>query len=342
MNTRMNTMKLMNNHRLLFGSAFLLFVGLSLVVAIVPALENQANNAPLPSARPLSEYEAAGKNVYIANGCVGCHTQQVRAADMDKVWGKRPAVPADYAMNTRIDLWRNTATLMGTQRTGPDLTNIGNRQPSRDWHLLHLYNPRAVVGKSVMAAYPWMFEEKDAVYAGDVIVNVPNEWKRDTAKHVIAREEALHLVAYLLSLQQAPLPDGISEPKFLFKPPPKPVAAAINGVAASSFDGAALYAANCQSCHQANGEGLKGAFPPLKGSSVVLDDKAELMVNIIMNGYNAHEEYGVMLGVGTMNALSAGEVAAIMNHERTSWGNAARKVTENEVKTLMETVKKPQ
>jgi cytochrome c oxidase cbb3-type subunit 2 len=83
-----------------------------------------------------------GKNVYIANGCVGCHTQQVRNVDMDKVWGERPGIAADYAGIKRTDFWRNTATLMGTERTGPDLTNIGKRQSSLAWNLLHLYTGR--------------------------------------------------------------------------------------------------------------------------------------------------------------------------------------------------------
>ena len=94
-----------------------------------------------PNAEPLSEQAIKGKAIYIANGCVACHTQQVRNVDMDKVWGTRPSIAADYAGNNRTDFWRNTATLMGTERTGPDLTNIGNRQPSIDWNLVHLYNP---------------------------------------------------------------------------------------------------------------------------------------------------------------------------------------------------------
>ncbi len=51
-------------------------------------------------------------------------------------------------------------------------------------------------------------------------------------------------------------------------------------------DGETLYANNCMSCHQANGEGLKGAFPPLKNSPVVLGDNLELFVTIIMQGYD--------------------------------------------------------
>ena len=105
------------------------------------------------------------------------------------------------------------------------------------------------------------------------------------------------------------------------------------------LDGKAIYAANCQSCHQENGEGLKGAFPALKGSPVVLDDNPELLINIIMKGYNPREEYGVMPAIGTNNNLTADEIAAIINHERSSWGNRARSVSADEVSKIMSFIK---
>src|SRR5690349_19953141 len=135
-------MEIFNNHRTLYAAAFLLFVGLSVFVAVLPAARNQNNNATLPGREVLAGDALAGKHVFIANGCVACHTQQVRNVDMDRSWGTRASVAADYANNTRMSWWMNTATLMGTERTGPDLTNIGNRLPSADWHLVHLYNPR--------------------------------------------------------------------------------------------------------------------------------------------------------------------------------------------------------
>jgi cytochrome c oxidase cbb3-type subunit 2 len=92
-------------------------------------------------------------------------------------------------------------------------------------------------------------------------------------------------------------------------------------------------------CHQQNGQGLPGAFPPLKGSKIVLDDDSEIMVAIIMNGYNAHDNYGIMPAVGLNAGLTAAEVAAIMNHEKTSWGNDAKKVTVEQVRKLMELAK---
>ena len=154
-------MELFDNHKKLFGTATLFFVGLTLLVAIIPALNVQKNNAVLPDAEPLSADAIKGKALYIANGCVGCHTQQVRNIDMDKVWGSRPSIAADYAGDHRQDVWRNTATLLGSERTGPDLINVGNRQASKDWQLTHLFNPRILVAQSIMPAYPWLFEIKN-------------------------------------------------------------------------------------------------------------------------------------------------------------------------------------
>jgi cytochrome c oxidase cbb3-type subunit 2 len=107
----------------------------------------------------------------------------------------------------------------------------------------------------------------------------------------------------------------------------------------SAPDGQMLYTQNCASCHQGNGEGLKGAFPALKGSPIVLGDDLELFVNIIMKGYDARAEYAVMNAVGTDNNLTAEEVSAIINHEKTSWGNNAKKVSSDEVKKIMDFIK---
>ena len=329
-------MEFFNNHKKLFITALGLFVGLTLVIAIMPALNNQKNNAPLPFAEPLSKEAMLGKEIFIANGCVGCHSQQVRNVDMDKVWGNRPSIAADYAQNTRTDFWRNTATLMGTERTGPDLTNVGNRQPSLAWNLLHLYQPRAVVDQSIMPAYPWLFTIKDSLDKNDVEVNIPDKFNKYPGKKIIATNEALQLVAYLQSLKQTPLPDGTNPAPFLYKKEEKKTAGATK---TDLPDGQVLYAANCQSCHQPNGEGLAGAFPPLKGSPVVLGDDLELYVSIIMQGYDARSEYAVMPAVGLNNNLSVEDITAIINHERSSWGNNAKQVSKEEVKKIVDFIK---
>lgn len=336
-------MNFFNDHKKLFLSAIGLFLFLTIIVAIIPAAKNVKNNAPLRDAEPLSGEALKGKAVYVANGCVACHTQQVRNIEMDKVWGSRPSIAADYAYLKRTDVWRNTASLMGTERTGPDLANLGNRQPSLDWHLVHMFNPRIVVKESIMPAYPWMFTIKENPSKNDVIVNVPPEFMKGKKGKVVAGKEALQLIAYLQSLKQIPLPDGSPDPQWLYARKKKGANSDVKGNAGGKeLDGVALYAANCQSCHQANGEGLPGAFPSLKGSKIVLNEKPDQMIDIIMNGYTAREKEGFppMPPIGRTSKLTAEEIAAIVSHERTSWGNNAKKVTAEEVKSLMELLAK--
>ncbi|NGF57477.1 cytochrome c [Parapedobacter sp. SGR-10] len=331
-------MSFFDNHKNLFLTATLFFVILTIFVAVVPALHNQVINAPLPSAEPLSEDALQGKALYISHGCVACHTQQVRNVDMDKVWGHRPSMAADYAHIGRTDIWRNTATLMGTERTGPDLTDVGNRQPSLDWNLVHLFNPRIVVKESIMPAYPFLFAYKEQVGDADVVVRLPEEYAPKDGRQVVATKEALQLVAYLQSLKQAPLPESIAALDFLYKREKK--AEGTKGDdGAQELDGQALYVANCQACHQADGMGLPGAFPPLKGSPVVEGDDLELYIDIIMNGYDAHPEYGAMAAVGVNAGFTEHEVAAIINFERSSWGNNGKKVTAEEIKQIVDFVK---
>jgi cytochrome c oxidase cbb3-type subunit II len=328
-------MNIFNNHKKLYTTAGLLFLILTYFTAIKPALDNQKNNAPLPNTHPLTGDALAGQNIYISEGCVGCHSQQVRNIEMDKVFGSRPGMAADYANISRTSIWANTATLMGTERTGPDLTNVGFRQPSKDWNLMHLFNPRSVVAQSIMPSYEWLFEIKETPSKNDVVVSMPTSFLNGKIGKVVATKKALQLLAYIQSLKQAPLPGTTKPMEFLYK---KEVKEAVANTKSGDLilDGKALFTANCQSCHQENGEGLKGAFPPLKGSPIVTGDNLELYVDIIMNGYDAREEYGVMAAVGTNMEFDEHKVAAIINYERTAWGNTGKKVSPEEIKKIMD------
>lgn len=329
-------MNIFENHRSLFSLATALFLGLTIVVAILPALDNQKNNAPLPQSEPLSQSALKGKGVFVSNGCVACHTQQVRNVDMDNVWGERPSIAADYARNERMSWWMNTATLMGTERTGPDLTNVGNRIASADWHLVHLFNPRIVVEQSIMPSYPWLFDVKSKANEGDKVVSIPAELLSNPSDIVVAKEEAQQLVAYLQSLKQPSLPTGIAPKEFLYKNDKTKNSSSAESSSESLLDGAQLYTANCQACHQASGEGLKGAFPSLKGSKIVNNDNPETLVKIIMTGYNAREEFAEMPAVGKLNNLTPAEITAIINHERSSWGNTATAISLKQVEEIIQ------
>ncbi|MDE2401817.1 MAG: cbb3-type cytochrome c oxidase subunit II [Burkholderiales bacterium] len=146
---------------------------------------------PLPGLKPYTEQQLRGRAVYIANGCVYCHSQQPRdrhlGPDFARGWG-RVSVPADY--------YYDKPHLLGSMRTGPDLFNIGVRQPSKDWHLGHLYQPRAYVPGSIMPSYPFLFTVKESAEEGDQVVSLP-PGQTPVGKVVVATPEVLDLVKYL-------------------------------------------------------------------------------------------------------------------------------------------------
>ena len=117
-----------------------------------------------PGLKPYTEQQLRGRQVYIANGCVYCHSQQPRdrsfGPDFERGWG-RASVPADY--------FHDRPHLLGTMRTGPDLLNIGVRPPSQDWHLGHLYQPRAYAPGSNIAAYGSLFVHTDPADGGKLV-----------------------------------------------------------------------------------------------------------------------------------------------------------------------------
>ena len=180
------------DHRAIVAVAAIVFFVLTLAMAVLPALREQALSTST-GARPRGDEEERGRKVYLREGCGFCHTQFVRDLPMDRPFG-RPSRPGDYALED--------PPMLGTQRTGPDLTDIGTRQPSEAWHLIHLYDPRAVVPQSVMPAYRWYFVEKDQAGPGDVVVPVP-AGRAPRGKVIVAGPEGMELVRYLLSLKQA-------------------------------------------------------------------------------------------------------------------------------------------
>lgn len=181
-----------NEVKLAAGAMVSLAVATAALV-VLPYMEVR-DIAPPEGLKPYTSAQLRGRDVYIANGCVYCHTQQPRdrnlGPDHERGWG-RASVPGDYVYDK--------PHLLGSMRTGPDLFNIGARQPSKDWHLGHLYQPRAYVPGSIMPAYPYLFETKAAAEPGDEVVKLP-PGHGPSQGVVVARPEALDLVKYLQGL----------------------------------------------------------------------------------------------------------------------------------------------
>lgn len=103
---------------------------------------------------------------------------------------------------------------------------------------------------------------------------------------------------------------------------------------ADAVDGGAIYAGNCASCHQANGQGLPGVFPPLDGSEWVLG-RPEIPIQILLHGLGGSIEVagkryqGVMPPFGSQ--LSDAEIAAVLSHVRGSWSNQAGPISAEDV-----------
>jgi len=181
--------------RLIGGGMVMLSLATAALV-VIPYLQVR-HVPPTPGLKPYSEAELRGRQAYVSHGCLYCHSQQPRASrfapDAQRGWG-RASVAGDYA--------HDEPHLLGTMRTGPDLFNIGARQPSTQWHLGHLYQPRSYVQGSLMPAYPYLFTAKEKAEPGDVVVNLPPA-HAPHGKTVVARPEALDLVAYLKALDRS-------------------------------------------------------------------------------------------------------------------------------------------
>jgi len=121
-----------------------IFAGL---VQIVPLFFQHSTTTAAPGILPYDSLRLVGRDLYIREGCVGCHSQQIRMLRAE-VQRYGPYSVAGESVYDHPFLW-------GSKRTGPDLTRVGARY-SDEWHRIHLRNPRDVVPESNMPGYPWL------------------------------------------------------------------------------------------------------------------------------------------------------------------------------------------
>lgn len=183
----------MRSDKLLIVGALVMVAFATLLLVALPYIDLKDVKPPA-GLKPYTSAELRGRAEYISQGCIYCHSQQPRdrrqAPDADRGWGRAP-VAGDY--------YYDRPHLLGSMRTGPDLFNIGARQPSIDWHLGHLYQPRAYVPASIMPPYAFLFDLKDKAEPGERVVNLPPE-RAPKGKVVVAQQRALDLAAYLIAL----------------------------------------------------------------------------------------------------------------------------------------------
>jgi cytochrome c oxidase cbb3-type subunit 2 len=168
------------------------------LVEILPLIFNEKRE-PIEGVMPYGALELAGRDIYIREGCYGCHSQMIRPfrSETERYGAYSVAGESVY---DRPFQW-------GSKRTGPDLARVGGRY-SDEWHAIHLMDPRAVVPESNMPGYPWLAEntvdpeEVQTRMRGLQMLGDPysDEEIEASAGIVAGKTEMEAMIAYLQSL----------------------------------------------------------------------------------------------------------------------------------------------
>jgi len=177
----------------------LLVISFGGLVEIVPLFFQKSTTEPVAGLKPYSPLRLAGRDVYIREGCYGCHSQMIRPFRAETERYGHYSVAGESVYEHPFQ-W-------GSKRTGPDLARVGGRY-SDEWHRTHLDNPRDVVPESNMPGYPWLAGTK--LVPGEIMpkmralrrVGVPytDEEIALAPQDLVDKTEQDALVAYLQGL----------------------------------------------------------------------------------------------------------------------------------------------
>ncbi|HQY29173.1 MAG TPA: cytochrome-c oxidase, cbb3-type subunit II [Burkholderiaceae bacterium] len=117
------------------------------LVEIVPLFFQKSTTEAVSGWKPYGPLELTGRDVYMREGCVNCHSQMIRPFRAETERYGHYSVAGEFVYD-RPFMW-------GSKRTGPDLARVGGRY-SDEWHRVHLMNPRDLVPESNMPGYPWL------------------------------------------------------------------------------------------------------------------------------------------------------------------------------------------
>ncbi len=121
------------------------------IVQIIPTIVVKSNIPTISSVQPYTPLELEGRDLYIREGCVGCHSQMIRPF--------RSEVERYGEYSKAGEFVYDHPFLWGSKRTGPDLHRIGGKY-SDNWHLNHMYDPQSTSSGSIMPAYQWLIKNE--------------------------------------------------------------------------------------------------------------------------------------------------------------------------------------
>jgi cytochrome c oxidase cbb3-type subunit 2 len=299
-----------------------------------------------------------GAKEYLSLGCVTCHTQQVRTIDsgfdVERGWGQRPSVPRDYILQKEV--------LLGHNRVGPDLANIGLRGYTREWLHKHLFNPQILAEGSICQPSPFLYDVSNENSIG--AINADNKADDNASTFFIKPSiRANRIVSYLESLKQDYELPEMSFIETQDEEVTEVVTLAEESTTKEDQVGVPTWLADqissgkeiymkaapggglCFTCHQPNGQGITGQFPPLAGSDWVLGEK-ERLIKISIHGLmgeievNGVKYNNVMAPPGIPpGSLTDQQIADVLTYIRNEWGNSASAVSPEEVATIRSSVK---
>ena len=168
------------------------------LVEILPLMASSALE-PLEGVEPYPPLRLAGRDIYVREGCYGCHSQQVRPFRSETERYGPYSVAGEFVYDRPFQF--------GSKRTGPDLARVGKRY-SDEWHRIHLIKPQELVPDSNMPGYPWLAE---AEVDGEIVARkmralqmlgdpYTDEQIAGAAEAVAGKTELDALIAYLQDL----------------------------------------------------------------------------------------------------------------------------------------------
>ena len=136
----------------------MVFMALSLIVILIggmiemmPTFTIQSNIPTIATVKPYTPLELHGRDVYIREGCVNCHSQMIRPFRSETERYGEYSKAGEFVYD-HPHLW-------GSKRTGPDLQRVGAKY-SNAWHFNHMYDPQTMSPGSIMPAYDWLVEQQ--------------------------------------------------------------------------------------------------------------------------------------------------------------------------------------